>query len=762
MTEKVALITGITGQDGAYLAEFLLRKGYIVHGLKRRSSLFNTERIDHLYHDRHEDGIKFFLHYSDMTDSSNLISLIQKIQPDEIYNLAAMSHVQVSFDLPEYTGNADGLGTLRLLEAVRLLGLINKTKVYQASTSELFGLVQEVPQNEKTPFYPRSPYGVAKLYGYWITVNYREAYGLYACNGILFNHECISENIPLIIKENNFISIKRVKDIKRAHEKGANTQQWIIKDDIKIWDGENFVRINGITATKRNKKLIDHQCKTINTRHGVVETTNHHNLLDINSIKVKASEVNIGNKLLHKDLPLSVTQCSITEEEALFLGLMVADGHISGRKAKFTNNNNKILDLVSNLWFKLTLGNTSIQSNISEKSFGKSKQLSLLGNKEYLYKISKEIYTFDKFKKVPDRIFNSNMNIQLKFLEGYNLGDGLKKSKSRYSFVNFKTNSPVLAQGLIFLISNTTGQDFNITFEVDEKYYGYYSINFLSDSDKQDKLNDIKELMLSGTSQRSISSRLEVSRTTIRKIQNNLPVYEPSSFYKDRNEVKKCFYHNEQPTWVYDIETESGKFLAGVGKIIISNSPIRGETFVTRKITRAVARIALGLQNDLFLGNLGAKRDWGHAKDYVEAMYLILQQDTPEDYVIATGKTTEIRDFVKMAFDEVGIEVEFSGTGINEKGFIKSFNMDVLKSLDIDTSHLVTGKEVVLVDKKYFRPAEVDFLIGDSTKAKTKLGWMPKYDLPSLVKDMVISDLQLMKKEKYIKDAGYRTLNYFE
>ncbi len=370
--KKVALITGITGQDGAYLAEYLLKKGYIVHGTKRRSSLFNTDRIDHLYLDPHVENRNFMLHYADLTDSTNLIRIIQETQPDEIYNLAAMSHVKVSFDTPEYTANADGLGTLRILEAIRILNLINKTKFYQASTSELYGLVQEVPQTEKTPFYPRSPYAVAKLYGYWITVNYREAYNIFACNGILFNHE----------------------------------------------------------------------------------------------------------------------------------------------------------------------------------------------------------------------------------------------------------------------------------------------------------------------------------------------------------------------------------------------SPIRGETFVTRKITRAVARIALGLQDKLYLGNLSAKRDWGHAKDYIKAMYLILQQDKPDDYVIATGITTEIREFVRLAFGEVGIEIEFRGEGPNEKGYIAACHDPKYQ--------LEKGKEVLAIDPRYFRPTEVDLLIGDPSKAKTKLKWEPEYNLKALIKDMIASDIKLMQKELYLKNGGYQTLNYFE
>src|ERR1700712_56116 len=377
---KKALITGITGQDGAYLTEFLLKKGYEVHGIKRRSSLFNTDRIDHLYQDPHDSNIRFKLHYGDLSDSTNLIRIIQQVQPDEIYNLGAMSHVKVSFDTPEYTANADGIGTLRLLEAIRILGLEKKTKIYQASTSELYGLVQAVPQSETTPFYPRSPYAVAKLYGYWITVNYREAYNMYACNGILFNHE----------------------------------------------------------------------------------------------------------------------------------------------------------------------------------------------------------------------------------------------------------------------------------------------------------------------------------------------------------------------------------------------SPIRGETFVTRKITRAASKIVLGLQSCLYVGNLSARRDWGHAKDYIEAMWLMLQQDKAEDFVIATGVTTTVRDFIKMSFAELGIEIEFSGKDEREKGVIIDIDDQRIQGLGLNADALRFGQTVVKVDAKYFRPTEVDLLIGDATKAREKLGWIARYDLQALVEDMIQGDLHLVKKDDYLKKGGFKTLNYFE
>ena len=391
MTQKTALITGVTGQDGAYLSEYLLKKGYMVHGIKRRASMFNTERIDHIYEDPHVENRQFKLHYGDLTDSMNLTRIIQETQPDEIYNLAAMSHVAVSFETPEYTANADGLGTLRILEAVRLLGLTNKSRIYQASTSELYGMVQQVPQTEKTPFYPRSPYAVAKMYAYWITVNYREAYKMHASNGILFNHE----------------------------------------------------------------------------------------------------------------------------------------------------------------------------------------------------------------------------------------------------------------------------------------------------------------------------------------------------------------------------------------------SPIRGETFVTRKITRAISRIAMGMQEKLFLGNLSSKRDWGHAKDYIQAMYLILQQDQADDYVIATGITTTIRDFIRMSCEEIGLEIRFKGEGSEEKGYLVTINEKIFSeqvgeqyleriNSRISLINNSVDNAIVNVDPKYFRPTEVDLLIGDPTKANTKLGWKPEYDLKGMVADMMQSDIKLMKKDAWLKEGGYRTLNYFE
>jgi GDPmannose 4,6-dehydratase len=722
---KKALITGITGQDGSYLAELLLDKGYEVHGIIRRASTFNTQRIDHIYQDPHEENIRLKLHYGDMTDSSNLSRLVEKINPDEIYNLAAQSHVGVSFDMPEYTTDVDAMGTLRLLDAIKESEV--ECKFYQASTSELYGEVQEIPQTEKTPFYPRSPYAAAKLYAYWIVKNYREAYDLFAVNGILFNHECISENTPLITRENGFISIKRPCDIKKPKAKGKNIQQYL-PENIEIWDGDDFVELSCMTATRRKKDNSDFECRVINTRHGSIEVTNHHNMLDENKKKIKAKNVKIDSKLLHKEFPQSKELTALSVEEAEFLGMMVGDGSISEKgKGFFACNDKKIMEKFKGLWSRVAQGTLTIKNYNTE--YGSSKRASLIGNNSYLRYIQKEIYTNDKYKKIPDRILNAPENIQLSFLEGYNQADGLKSNPCTYKFKNFKTNSIILAQGLIFLINQTTGQDFNITFESDENYYGYYSINLLSPVDNSKKEDQVKELAAAGVGQREINRKTGISRDFIRKIENGGHAVSEHHFAKSKIKVKKVITDNEQPEWVFDLETESGKFMAGIGNIVVSNSPRRGKRFVTRKITRAVARITKGKQDKIYLGNMNAKRDWGYAKDYVKMMWMMLQHDTPKDYVIATGETHTVREFVEAAFSHVDIEIEWQGKGVDEKGIDKD-----------------TGKVLVEVDPKYFRPTEVDLLIGDPNKAKEELGWEPEVKFKELVQLMVQSDLEAIEK----------------
>ncbi len=733
---KKALITGITGQDGSYLAEFLIEKGYEVHGVVRRSSIVNRERIDHLteldYFTGPERG-KLVLHYGDLTDSSSIEKIIKFVMPDEIYNLGAQSHVRVSFDIPENTSNVVALGTLRILEAIK--NVCPKARFYQASSSEMYGKVMETPQNEKTPFYPRSPYACAKVYAFNITRNFREAYGIFAANGILFNHECISENTPIIVKDkvDEIISIKRIKDIKRAKEKGTNVQQWEL-DNLEIWDGNNFVELKFITATKRKKDNDDFQCRIVNTRNGIVETTNHHNMLNENAEKVKNRDLNLGDKLLHKQFPLINDFSRLSKEEALFLGMMVGDGYIhpDGR-SQFSNNDEKIIELIKNLWKKVSLGTINVREYKTE--YGHVKQTTLNGNLSYLRNIRDEIYTYDGFKKVPDRILNADKEIKLAFLTGYNLTDGLKSNPCIYEFKNFKTNSILLAQGLLFLVSQTTMQDFNLTFEKDEKNYGYYSINLLSPTDNKLKEEKVHELISLGLSQRQISEESGISRDFIRKIENGGNAQIIHHLAKQKEEIKKMLYHNQQPEWVYDIETSSGKFMAGVGKMVISNSERRGESFVTRKITQSLSRVKMGLQTEFYLGNLDSERDWGHARDYVEAMWLILQQDEPEDYVIGTGEKHSVREFLEEAAKATGINIRSNG----KKGLEEEY---------VDEN----GKPIIKIHERYFRPAEVDLLLADPLKARIKLGWEPKITFKELVRIMCEHDLKLAEKEYYLKN----------
>jgi GDPmannose 4,6-dehydratase len=713
-----ALITGITGQDGSYLAEFLLKKGYEVYGMHRRTSMDVFERIGSILGKVHlVDG--------DLTDTSSMTRVLKEINPDEVYNLAAQSFVPASWTQPEATADITGLGVLRLLEAIKIVN--PKIKFYQASSSEMFGKAQETPQTEKTYFYPRSPYGVSKLFGYWITVNYRESYGIHASNGILFNHECISENTPVILRRNKIISIKRIKDIRRPRQKGKNIQQWTLKD-IEIWDGDDFVPLTFLTATKRKKNNSDFLCKIINTRNGIVEVTNHHNMLTEKHEKIQTKDVKINSRLLHKKFPSQRGQCRLSKEEARFLGMMAADGWVGkDGNANFANNDKKLMAEFKELWMCLGLGTISYATYKTE--YGISTRAKLNRGKDYLIYVQSQIYTPDGFKKVPDKILNSSKEIQLSFLEGYNECDGLKSNPCKYSFKNFKTNSILLAQGLLFLIKQTTNQEFNITFEQDEKYYGYYSINLLSPVDNSLKEKQAMDLIKKGLSQREICRITGVSRNFIRKMQRGGHAEFPHHLSKPKNEVKKICSHKSQPEWVFDLETASGKFMAGVGTIIVSNSPKRGKQFVTRKITHSVAKIKLGMQEEFSLGNLDAKRDWGYAGDYVEAMWLMLQQEKPDDYVVGSGETHSVKEFINEAFRIVGMNIIWEGKGLNEIG---KYN----------------GKVVVRVNPKFFRPAEVDVLLANPAKAKAKLGWRPRTSFKELVKMMVESDLKELSAKK--------------
>ncbi len=703
---KCALLSGITGQDGAYLAELLLAKGYEVHGIKRRASSFNTDRIDHLYQDPHQSGVRMRLHYGDLTDATNLIRIVQQVQPDEIYNLAAQSHVAVSFETPEYTANADALGTLRLLEAIRILGLTKKTRFYQASTSEMFGKVHETPQRETTPFYPRSPYGAAKVYAHWITVNYREAYGMYACSGILFNHECVALETPLVVRTPRGVDVVTIDELVPLRRKGPNAQHFEVPN-LEVWDGKDWTRVLGATVTKRRHDEPDHSMMLFQARGGTTICTAHHSLIRADETEARAHDLRLGDHLLLADaMPPPPGWTVLTEEMAEFLGLMAADGYVPAdtlrARAQFTNNDAQIQKRVAELWSRLFLGSARLAQGRS--GFGETTvtQAYLTGVGATTSRwLREQLYSKAGYKRVPAVILNASLTIQAAFLRGHYAGDGLKAGKGD----SVKTNSPLLAQGLCWLYANQHRQA-SVYAEVRNNRL-YYQLNLATGNPNGEK-----------------GQHLRKPATEIRSIVG----YPPGDH-----------------EWVVDLETESGRFLAGVGRIVVHNSPVRGETFVTRKITRGLARIHEGFESCLYLGNLDSRRDWGHARDYVRAQWLMLQQPSPEDFVIATGEQHSVREFVALAADKLGRRIEWRGSGVDEEG--------------IDTT---TGQAIVKIDPRYFRPTEVDTLLGDASKARARLGWKPEIGFDALVAEMMSQDLEIARRDAVIAREGFKTYRYTE
>ncbi len=715
---KKALITGITGQDGSYLTELLLGKGYEVYGIIRRASTFNTERIDHIYQDPHESGRRLHLVYGDLNDASSLNKILRDVQPDEIYNLGAQSHVRVSFDIPEYTGEVSGIGTLRLLEAIRETGL-HKTRFYQASSSELFGKVQEVPQRETTPFYPRSPYGVAKLYAYWITVNYRESYGLFACNGVLFNHETTAAFMPVFCRRSGELGfdIRPVCEIVEFDETISRYQSKPVSG-IQVWGKEGWVDVSHASAYPHDVERDNKHPRFINARSAAYMATSSHVAFLEDGVEKGTGDLGIGDRLEMIDLPASDERNSMSLEEAELMGMMVGDGSITyakkgiGLQGKFTNSNPDVRERFNTLWKLVTGGTTRFYPTRSgfnpEKVVG---QLILVGGSNWLRSL--DLYTRDRKKRAPKGILNTTKEAQLAFLKGYNITDGLKANRCTYEFKNFKTNSATLAMGLWYLIEQTTGQEINLTIEQTSDGRLFYSLNLLSPIDRLGKEEKIRELALAGAGQREMERLTGISRTFIRKIQHGGSACLEHHRKKPASEIKKIIELDNYEGWFYDLETASGEFHCGIGTCHVHNSPRRGETFVTRKITRAAASIKLGLQDKLYLGNLEAKRDWGYAGDFVTAMWLMLQQDEPDDYVIATGETHSVREFLDEAFGH----------------------------LDLD------WKQYVEIDPRYFRPAEVDLLVGDASKARGKLGWEPRITFKELARMMVDADLSDLKKK---------------
>jgi GDPmannose 4,6-dehydratase len=714
---KKALITGITGQDGSYLTELLLGRGYDVYGVIRRASTFNTERIDHIYQDPHESGRRLRLLYGDLNDASSLNKILRDVQPDEIYNLGAQSHVRVSFDIPEYTAEVGALGALRLLEAIRETGL-SKTRFYQASSSELFGKVREVPQRETTPFYPRSPYGVAKLYAYWATVNYRESYGLFACNGILFNHESIAGFMPMFCRRSGEMEfdIKPIREIVEFDETIPRYQSKPVTG-IQVWGKAGWVDVSHASAYPHDIEQDNKRPRFINARSAAYMATSSHIAFLKGGVEKEIGELEVGDCLEGVDLPVPAMPHSLSRHEAELIGMMVGDGSITYAKkgislsAKFTNSNPEVRNHFKALWESVTGGTTRFHP--SRSGFNPDKlvgQISLAGGQGWLRNL--DIYTKDHKKRIPKRILNATKETQIAFLKGYNLTDGLKANRCTYEFKNFKTNSATLAMGLWYLIEQTTGQEINLTLEQESDGRLFYSLNLLSPVDRVGKEERVKELVLAGVGQREMERLTGISRTFIRKIQRGGAACPEHHRKRLGSEIKKIIELENYEGWFYDLETSSGEFHCGVGTCHVHNSPRRGETFVTRKITRAAAEIKLGLRNKLYLGNLDARRDWGHARDYCEAMWLMLQQDEPDDYIIATGESHSVREFLDEAFG----------------------------CLDLD------WKQFVEIDPRYFRPAEVDLLVGDASKARRKLGWEPKITFKELVRIMVDADLADLKR----------------
>lgn len=680
---KKAFITGVTGQDGSYLADLLLQHDYEVYGMIRRSSTSNTSRIDHINNDN------FHIVYGDLADQASLTGLIGSIQPDEVYNLAAQSHVGMSFKMPEFTADVTGVGPLRLLEAIRLNGLCEKTKFYQASTSELFGKVQEVPQKETTPFYPRSPYGVAKLHAHWSVINYREAYNMYACNGILFNHETLTYSTPLIIKTGDAIDILPIGDVARFRTGvifdlyNENYQEGKPTTNIKIWDQKGWVDIKWVSGYPHK---MDKQPRIINARNHVYSATGSHPCIMEDDSEVKTSDLKIGDKVKNINYPEVNSPEKTSLEKAEWLGMLVADGNISKGRIRFTNKNESLKKRFCELW---EIFNPSGHSSSSVSTSGFTGevvgQVNCCGAKEKY-----DIYTNDvnpfghKNKKVPKEILNSSKEVMEAFLVGYNNGDGLKKNPCKYKFKNFKTNSPTLAAGLIYLTTKVTGQKYNITVEESwrwGKQQFYYSINFLSDNtSKTEKYNIVKDLIGKSLSQREIHRQTGISRGFIRKVQNGYCPDDTHHLELCSNEIKKIIEIPNYSGWFFDLETSSGTFHAGIGQGVVHNSPRRGENFVTRKITKTLCNIYKDFHNDscMWIGNMDAKRDWGDARDYcinldvpilTPSGWKFYKDISDGDEVINfdVSKNCLSRDKVnkKVLLDSNGDKVTFKGRGLH-------------------------------------------------------------------------------------------------
>jgi len=722
--QKISMITGITGQDGSYLAEFLLFKGYKVVGLKRRTSTINTERIDHIYNDPN-----FVLEYYDLNDVGRIWELLLKYKPDEFYSLGAQSHVKVSFDIPEHTVDGIVMGTLRILNAIK--SIVPECRLYQASSSEMFGINPKLPLNEKSTLMPASPYAVAKVAAHNMVDVYRKSYGLHASSGILMNHETMAGFMPILFSQDGFLDIKPISEVVKYHTNRDKTsideklriyQETDVSSDLYVWDFEGWTKVKYASGYPSEIKP-DANSRFIVSKSAAYMATGEHVCIMNDGTEKKTSELICGDKIHLVDFPQD-DWCQIDfrlMKLAKLAGFIVGDGYISEKnKIKIVSKNKEVLEKYSLLWESIG-GHYAFDKKTRVSGFGSNIFCCrLLNNKDFT---RNEFYTESKHKRIPSWILNVSKEIQRQFLEGYNDADGLKSDKRKciFKFRNFKTNSATLAFGLIYLVERVTGQKCCINLEFDKKWGNgaiYYSINFLSNAiyslnKSKEKCELVKKMISEGVSLREINRKTAISRKFIQKVSRGYIPNGKHHFKKEDNEIKQIHDMKHYDGWFYDLETESGTFNCGIGRVHVHNSPRRGETFITRKITLAAARIKLGLQDKLVLGNLEAKRDWGYAKDFVEAMWLMLQQDKPDDYVIATGEMHTVREFLNIVFNKAGLSVD----------------------------------KHVIIDPKYFRPQEVPALLGDPSKAKAVLGWEPKIRFEELANKMYEADLDKVRSE---------------
>lgn len=677
MENKVGLILGISGQDGSYLSELLLDKDYKVYGMIRRSSVNTTERIAHILH--HPN---FELVDGDITDASCMHRLISGIKPDEVYNCAAQSDVRVSFDIPSETFNINAIGTLNILDAIRLMG--SKSRLYHCSTSELFGNSPH-PQNEDTPMNPQSPYAVAKLAAHNLVKLYRDAYGLFACAGILMNHESILKNAPVITKDDNgFIDVVPIEDMFKTdkHKYEGLLDKY---RGLSVWNGEKWTEILGGNCYRDTDKKV----KLVQTVGGCYEATEDHVVFDEDDHEIKTKDLVVGQKLTTVRYPDYDASLVSDLDFARFVGFLVAEGHIgTSGKIRLTGCDKELLICMANYVCK-QFGWTYRLETWGPGGFVESKkdvwQLDINNDSNFGKWLHKNVYTLrSREKKVPTFVLNAGKEVYQAFFDGYYEGDGLKAGHVQYRYKGWTTSSATLCLGLILILQKISPDQIpkvKCEYRPNNGKSGgrYYYCHLTTD----DKLN---------------------TKGTHR--------------IKNKAEIVKILETKSSDGWFYDLTTESETFAVGPNLVKIHNSPRRGEKFVTRKITIYVARLFHAIKNNggitpkdwpkLALGNLEAKRDWGFAGDYVKAMWLMLQQDEPNDYVISSGESHSIREFLDLAFSHIGLDY----------------------------------REYVEVDPKFFRPTEVNHLCGDSTKARQELGWSPEVSFEQLVSSMMESDIQ--------------------